>query len=66
MTIGDPSYNTRIELVYTTNPNTKLVDGDKGWLVRIDDLGSYHVKWDNDEEFPLIEGVDKWDVIDKD
>ena len=37
---------TRIELVSMNDPFAKLVPGDRGAVICIDDIGTIHVEWD--------------------
>lgn len=49
----------RIELVYTDDPYTKLVPGDKGTVKCVDDAGQIHISWDNGSSLAMIPEIDK-------
>lgn len=55
---------TRITLIHTSDPHTKLKSGDKGTLrsSRIDPFGDrvVSVNWDSGSTLSLIEGEDMW------
>ena len=38
---------TRIELINTDDPYTKLQSGDKGTVDHVDDIGQVHIVWDS-------------------
>ena len=47
---------TRITLQSMNDPYSRLQPGDTGTLVLIDDIGTYHVHWDNGSSLGLIPG----------
>lgn len=55
---------TRVTLIHTSDPHTKLKSGDKGTLrsSRIDPFGDrvVSVNWDSGSTLSLIEGEDMW------
>ena len=51
---------TRITLQSMNDPYSRLRPGDTGTLVLIDDIGTYHVKWDNGSSLGLIPGEDSF------
>jgi hypothetical protein len=50
----------RVELVWTTDPFTKLQPGDRGTVRFSDDLGTVHIDWDNGSNLGLVPGEDEW------
>ena len=54
------SAGDRIELVYCSDPYTRLVPGDRGTVYRVDDAGTVHVRWDNGSGLGLVPGEDSW------
>lgn len=51
---------TRITLQAMNDPYSRLRPGDTGTLVLIDDIGTYHVHWDNGSSLGLIPGEDSF------
>ena len=51
---------TRITLQSMNDPYSRLQPGDTGTLVLIDDIGTYHVHWDNGSSLGLIPGEDSF------
>jgi len=57
--IGD-----RVELIEITDTWSKLEKGSKGTIFKIEkDQDLIWVKWDNGEKLALLEGIDKFKVI---
>ena len=61
----------KVELIYTSDPYTKLKAGDIGELVSInidpfDKVRIVSVKWENGSTLRLIEGQDRWRVYEAD
>lgn len=54
----------RIRLVYTSDPYTELRCGDLGTAKFVDDAGTLAVAWDTGSNLGLIQGVDRWVVVD--
>ena len=54
----------RIELIFTSDPYTKLKSGDKGTVLFIDDIGTIHIKWDNGSRLGMVLGEDSIKIID--
>jgi hypothetical protein len=59
----------RIKLIHTNDPYTELKSGDMGTIELINRLESEFiepqiwVKWDNGSDLMLLEGIDKYEVI---
>lgn len=53
----------RVNLVYTSDPYTRLKPGDEGTVAFVDDAGTVHVNWDNGSRLGLIPGEDQWETI---
>lgn len=51
---------TRIVLISMDDPYTKLVPGDKGTVVGVDDAGQIMMKWDSGSSLSLIPGEDSF------
>ncbi len=51
---------TRIELINTDDPYTKLKCGDKGSVDFVDDIGQIHIIWDSGSRLALIPGKDQF------
>ena len=49
---------TRIELVWMSEPYTKLTPGDLGTVTLVDDTGTVHVAWDKGSSLGVIYGED--------
>lgn len=48
----------RVELVCMNDPYTRLVPGDQGEVVFVDDIGTIHVAWDNGSSLGVAYGED--------
>ncbi len=53
----------RVRLNYCADPYTKLSTGDEGVITDIDDLGTFHIKWDSGSTLGLIRNEDDWTVL---
>ena len=51
---------TRIELINTDDPYTKLQSGDQGTVDHVDDIGQFHIVWDSGSRLALIPGTDRF------
>lgn len=49
---------TRVELVYMTDPYTKLPEGAQGLVAFVDDAGSVHINWDCGSSLGAVYGED--------
>lgn len=60
-----PEVGTRVELVSLGQPDqwTRLVPGDQGNVVYVDDADTVHVRWDSGSSLGLIRGVDQFKVV---
>lgn len=50
---------TRVELVHTSDPYTKLQPGTKGTVEFVDDAGTVQISWDNGSGLGMIPGEDE-------
>lgn len=54
---------TRLELISTNDPYTKLPSGTKGTVAYIDDIGTLHMNWENGSTLGMIVGEDLFKKI---
>ena len=54
---------TRVELINMEDPYSKLLPGDKGTVICVDDIGTIHISWDKGSSLGLIPGVDSFKKI---
>lgn len=57
------SVGSRIQINELNDPYSKLKSGEAGNLLFIDDIGTYHVKWDNGSTLGLIPGEDRFSIL---
>ena len=50
---------TRVELVHTSDPYTKLQPGTHGTVEFVDDAGTIQISWDNGSGLGMIPGEDE-------
>jgi hypothetical protein len=56
----------RIELIETNDTWSKIEKGSKGTISKIDiDQELIWIDWDNGEKLALLEGIDKYKIINK-
>jgi hypothetical protein len=54
----------RVRFLRSSDPYTKLVYGDEGVVMSVDDLGTVHVAWDNGSTLGMItEEGDRFQLI---
>ncbi len=53
----------RVRLVSHTDPYSKLHAGAEGTVMLVDDTGTVFIDWDTGEKLGLIEGEDRWEVL---
>lgn len=53
---------SRIRLIRMNDPYHPVPPGTKGTLVAIDDMGTFHVNWDNGRGLGLVPGEDQFEV----
>ena len=49
---------TRVELVSTTDPYTRLKPGVQGTVSSVDDIGTIHINWDSGSSLGMVPGED--------
>lgn len=49
---------SRVELIEMNDQYTKLLPGDKGTVIAVDDIGTIHVKWDSGSTLGVVYGED--------
>ena len=54
---------TRVELVSMNDPYTRLLPGDLGTVVDIDDTGTIFVDWDKGSSLGLVFGIDHYKKV---
>ena len=55
---------TRVELLQMDDPYTRLVKGDRGVVLHIDDIGTIFVSWDCGSMLGVVYGADTCRIID--
>ena len=50
---------TRVELVFTSDPYTRLTPGTRGTVDYVDDAGTIQISWDNGSHLGMIPGEDE-------
>ena len=53
----------RVELVFTSDPYTRLKPGDTGEVSFVDDMGTIHVNWDNGSTLGMVLGEDELRIL---
>lgn len=56
---------TVVELLYMSDPYTKLKAGDLGVVRFVDDMGTIFCEWDNGEGLGLVYGADMYRIVSK-
>lgn len=54
---------TRVELLFMSDPYTKLPERAKGTVCVVDDMGTIHVSWDCGSHLGIAYGVDKCRIL---
>lgn len=55
---------TRVKLIFTDDPWTKLVPGTLGTVDFVDDAATVHVRWDDGSTLGMIaEAGDRYEVV---
>ena len=55
---------TRVELVSMNDGYRKLLPGEKGTVIGVDDIGTIHVNWDSGSSLGVVYGEDHCRRID--
>jgi len=50
---------TRVKLVSMDDPYTNLKPGDRGFVTKVDDIGTVHIQWDNGSTLGAAYGADQ-------
>ena len=54
----------RVRFLRSSDPFTKLQHGDEGVVTSVDDLGTFHIKWDNGSTLGMItEEGDRFQIV---
>jgi hypothetical protein len=64
----DVKVGNRVQLIFINDTWTKLKKGDKGTVFKIEkenDESLIWVNWDNGEHLALLDGIDKYIVVNK-
>lgn len=61
----NPAKGDRVELVSCSDPYTRLRSGDRGTVQLVDDVGTVHVKWDSGSTLGMVQGEDRYRVIER-
>ena len=48
----------RVELVSMEDPYAKLMPGEQGTVIAVDDIGSVHIKWDSGSNVAALHNED--------
>lgn len=54
---------TRIKIISINDETTKLANGDKGIIRKVDDIGQIHVNWDRGTNLALVYNQDEFITI---
>lgn len=58
-----PAPHSRIRLISTTDPHTRLRPGDQGTVTDIDPTGTVMVRWDSGSTLGMLPGIDEFDIL---
>ena len=50
---------TRVKLISMDDPYTNLKPGDRGFVTKVDDIGTVHIQWDNGSNLGAAYGADQ-------
>ena len=54
----------RVRFLRSSDPYTKLQNGDEGVVTTVDDFGTVHIKWDNGSTLGMItEEGDRFQIV---
>lgn len=56
--MSDAEVGDRVELLYTSDPYTRLEPGARGTVSGVDAFGTVHVRWDGGSSLGLVPGED--------
>ena len=54
----------RVRLVWTDDRSPWVKPGNEGVVVKVDSLGTVHVRWDSGAVLGLFPDVDRWEYVD--
>lgn len=54
---------SRVRLVRSTDPYTRLAPGELGTVSLVDDVGTVHVHWDSGSNLGLVPDADVWETV---
>lgn len=55
----------RVKLIRCNDQYTKLQPGEKGTINFVDDVGTVFVKWDSGSSLGMIDGIDRWELVEE-
>lgn len=56
---------TRIRLIKMREEAQPVPEGTEGTVTGVDDIGTIHMKWDNQSSLGLVQKIDQFQIIDK-
>lgn len=52
----------RVKLIFMEDPYP-IESGQEGVIVRVDDMGGLHVKWDDGRSLAILPDVDRYEIL---
>ncbi|MEQ6896271.1 DUF4314 domain-containing protein [Microbacterium sp. KR10-403] len=62
-TVPSIAVGSRVRLIQTSDPHTRLQPGEEGTVAFIDSLGTFFIDWENGSSLGLIPGEDSFEAI---